>query len=169
MESSPFSLFHPLYLLLYTLLKSHPSSVVKVLAVYLSLLKTLLESQWRAIQHMDPSSIAGASSVVPLSVSENLARLLEEFGRPSHAKLFNKYAVGLLLDWISLSKHKGRAWGTPAQENHLRALHKGLFAVIGICEEHDLKQMHNLLDVAGRTVFRTLHQAYKKTKFTGLA
>jgi hypothetical protein len=109
-----------------------------------------------------------AAVSVPVSLSENLSRLLEEFARPSHSKLFNKYAVGLLLDWISLSKHKGSAWGTALQESHVKAVHKGVFALIGMCEEHDLSQLHQLLDVSGRTIFKSLHQAFKKTKFTGL-
>ena len=157
---------------------------------------------------------------MPLSLSENLARVLEEFGRPAHGKLFNKYAVGLLLDWVALARTKGRAWGSPLLERHVRAVQRGWFAVIQICEEHEsvvlassslerlravlhvgrtsrggcmliillpvvifwrycvclrslshfssLTHLNNLLDAPGRAIFRTLHQAYKKSKFTGL-
>ena len=204
--SSSFSLFTPFYLCLYSLLKFHPASTIKLVHLFLgSWVRAVLEAQWKKIQHSDP-----AVEVVPLSLSENAARLLEEVGKPSHSKLFNHYAVGVLLDWINLSKTKGVGWGSTAQEKHVKAIQRGIYAIINICEEHEsenthiaqqqphrrrclrlrlsfccahvcfvlavcvfalpssLAQLHNLLDASGRTIFRALHQAYKKTKFTGL-
>lgn len=98
---------------------------------------------------------------LPLSSAENFARLLEEIAR-NHAYVFNKYTPYFLVDMIVFLRSQ------PLDGHVRKALLSGLYALVGICSEHELKLLNSFLDTSGKLYFKNLYTDYLASfKFKG--
>jgi hypothetical protein len=98
----------------------------------------------------------------PLLLCEALSRIYEAMGQPRTKKVLSKYLVYLLHDYIKASAVQA----LPPLEK--RALLVGIYTVMGACSEFEFKQLHALLNMAGKSLFKILYGKFVKGfKYTG--
>lgn len=97
-----------------------------------------------------------------VSAASALSRVLEQF--VPQKKVLKKYAVFLLLEYVSLA---GSTSLEPAPRATLLA---GIFAVMEACTRREMRQLHGLLGSlpTGQEMFRSLNEEYQEQhKYTG--
>mmetsp|Transcript_39473 Transcript_39473/g.64252 ORF Transcript_39473/g.64252 Transcript_39473/m.64252 type:complete len:367 (+) Transcript_39473:751-1851(+) len=91
-----------------------------------------------------------------------LSRVFEAVGQREHIKLVNKY-----IPYVIHAYAEGTG-ALPMDSKQKNSILPGVFALLALCSEIEMKQMFANLDEGGKAVFKILVEDYKRTyKFTG--
>jgi hypothetical protein len=92
------------------------------------------------------------------------SRLLEEAARSVHRVALGKYLPYFVSEYVS-AVHAFASSGAPGVR---RALKQAIFCVMDALTEEDMQYLFTSLNVAGKSLFKTMNQEYNNThKFTG--
>jgi hypothetical protein len=171
------TLFHHIYLIVYTMLKNHGPIVYPLMSQWMYICRGLLASLYLTRHDLDdnnpyrrkhlhhslriPRFCLRDHLVDVLTCTKDVSRLLECFA--DHEKSFNKHAPYLISDIIYLQKE------LPSLPQSIRThILPGIYAIFRICSKHELDLINIWLDEAGKTIFHSLHADYTRYhKFTG--
>ena len=168
------SMFHHIYLIVYTVLKNHGPIVYPLMSQWIYICRGLLASLYLTRNDLDnpyrrkrlhhslriPRFCLRDHIADILTCTNDINRLLECFA--DHEKAFNKHAPYLISDIIHLQKE------LPLPQSIRTHLLPGIYAILRICSKHELDLINIWLDEAGKSIFHSLHADYTKYyKFTG--
>jgi hypothetical protein len=169
-DSSFDSLFHHVYLIIYTILKvyGHDHSFYLLLPYWIYFVRCLFTSFFinkedvedpykaTALQHVFsmPHLCLRHQLACPETCIDHLVRLFEALAK--HDKAFSKHAPYLISDFIHLQR-----WLPLPVSIHTRLV-PGIYAMFRICSEHEFKLINIWQDGAGQAIFQSLYAHYTK-------
>ncbi|KAL6080652.1 rRNA primary transcript metabolism protein [Balamuthia mandrillaris] len=146
----PFSIFLAFYHLLRSCLSLRTTETIQCMPSFLSNIRYMMALIFRYAES-DPERTDHV---------ENMARLLEELAK--HSKAFNKYTGFLLSHYIELVEN----YALPSIVK--QALMPGIYSLLDVCGEFELKQVHIVQSLTGKAIFKKLYEEYSKEwKFSG--
>eukprot|EP01125_Pyxidicula_operculata_P022802 TRINITY_DN9584_c0_g1_i1.p1 TRINITY_DN9584_c0_g1~~TRINITY_DN9584_c0_g1_i1.p1 ORF type:complete len:1760 (-),score=272.52 TRINITY_DN9584_c0_g1_i1:190-5019(-) len=147
-----YSVYDCFYHLLYSLIRIRPDETIKCFASFMACVQYLL---------FQIPKISTAQLDTLEMRANSLSRLYQSIAE--HKKKTKKIAVYVIADFVNLLRRQSMNQIAKA------SLLPGIYSLIDICGDYELKQLITILGETGRALFKTLYSDYTNNyKFTGM-